>query len=339
MKCLLRSTIIISCMIVLYKIYSAGRFSDKFGSSFHQRQQLNDLVEFYVPSGPHDQDNTNRIIFHESSGRTQLNSRQCCAVEAAARNNPDRPVQLFMLSVTGFNYASPWLDVLSSYANVRVVLVNEEDYFKNTPLESWFKKGDWRTSPYKKIHLSDYLRMATLFKGGGLYLDLDILVLKRLDADQLKNFFVIEEQVPTLICNSVVHLEKSHRFMKLIIEYLGAEYEPQEWGYHGGEVITAIMRYHCNYREKQLPAKNDCKDVNLLNYTSFFPVIPDEYGVLFQAATRESLNLFNDSYGVHIWNSKSHNDFLDFSSNQLYSHLARKHCPLTAAKATSLMCK
>lgn len=318
-----------TCLIVLTTI-SLSQYAGKAESNTNQ---VPELIRFYVPNGPYDEDNSNRIIFHESSGRSQLNSKQSCAVEAAARNNPDRPVQLFMLSNPAFDYESRWLEVLSRYPNVRVVLVNEEDYFKNTPLENWFVKGEWRTSPYKKIHLSDYLRMTTLFKGGGLYLDLDILVLKRLDTDELKNFFVIEEPASTLICNSVLHLEKSHRFTEMIIRYLEAEYEPKEWGFHGGEIITAIMRYYCDFREKQLPASNGCSDVKLFNYTSFFPVIPEEYGVMFQAATQRTLSLFHDSYGVHIWNSKSHNDFLDFTSNQLYSHLAREHCPFTVAKS------
>ena len=39
--------------------------------------------------------NSGRIYFHETSGQNNVNLRQLCAVESAAKENPDRSVQLF----------------------------------------------------------------------------------------------------------------------------------------------------------------------------------------------------------------------------------------------------
>ena len=39
---------------------------------------------------------------------------------------------------------------------------------------------------------TDYIRMLTVYKGGGLYMDLDYVVLKPLDEKFLWNFFLIE---------------------------------------------------------------------------------------------------------------------------------------------------
>ena len=109
-----------------------------------------------------------RIFFHETSGKAQLNMRQSCAVESAARHNPDRSVLLFMTAdALDDRSSSPFLSILEQYSNVRVVLLSDgaKHYFAGTPLEDFFQAGQWRWSRYSAIHLSGYLRVLSLFKG------------------------------------------------------------------------------------------------------------------------------------------------------------------------------
>ena len=68
--------------------------------------------------------------------------RQVCALESAAKYNPDRSVQLFMHTNRHPNYSSSWQSVLAQYPNIVVVLVNESEYFANSPLEKWYQKGE-----------------------------------------------------------------------------------------------------------------------------------------------------------------------------------------------------
>lgn len=292
-----------------------------------------EIKVYYPGSSKYDNANANRIYFHETTRRKHLTERQSCAVESAARNNPDRPVQLFMLHTGGIDYSVPWLGVLSQYPNVEIVFIKEEEYFRGTPLEAWFAQDKWRSSPHKNIHLSDYLRMASAYKGGGLYLDIDVITLKRYDTSELKNFFVVEEMSANLLCNSVFHLESDHRFVKEIIDTLATDYKPDAWGHHGGDLITAIMSNSCGFvKGNSAQTTNTCNDVKLLPYKSFLGMIPEEYELMFRVATDYSANtMLNESYGVHLWNTKGHHEYVDFSSeNQLFSLIARKHCPLTA---------
>lgn len=78
-----------------------------------------------------EENENNRIFFHETTGRNILNLRQLCAVESAAKENPDRPVQLFMQS-NDVDEASPVIPVLSNYPNVAVILLNATEYFSGT---------------------------------------------------------------------------------------------------------------------------------------------------------------------------------------------------------------
>jgi hypothetical protein len=142
-----------------------------------------------------------RIFFHETSGNAQLNFQQCCAVESAAKHNPDRPVQVFLRPLVNYGcsirpsplfQSPPWLDVLSRYPNVDVILVNEDRYFAGTPLQDWYEKGEWLKSQHEVAHLSDYIRILSLYKGGGLYLDTDILTLKTYQGDKFRNCLVYD---------------------------------------------------------------------------------------------------------------------------------------------------
>ena len=105
-----------------------------------------------------------RIFFHETSGRNALSMRQSCAVESAAKNNPTRAVQIFM-STDHVNYSSPWIRALEHYSNVAVILVDEEEYFYQSPFEDWYQRGEWKKSRFRKEHMSDYIRILSLYKG------------------------------------------------------------------------------------------------------------------------------------------------------------------------------
>lgn len=168
-----------------------------------------------------------RIFFHETSGRNYLNVKQCCAVESAAKNNPTRPVLIF-LHADKLNYSRPFISVLEQYDNVIVVLLNETEYFSDTPLEKWYLENEWRTSFFKVVHMSDYVRMLTIYKGGGFYMDLDYITLKPLDETFLRNFFLIEGPEMKLLSNSVLHLEHNHRLISEIIKRLVKYYKPDE---------------------------------------------------------------------------------------------------------------
>lgn len=279
--------------------------------------------------------NSNRIFFHETSGSKRLNLRQICAIESAAKHNSARPVQVFLHS--GNDLADlklrPWFEVLGNYSNIQISYLNETKYFHNTPLQYWYDQGEWQKSPYKVVHLSDYARMLSLYKGGGLYLDMDVITLRPLDTEKLWNFLVLEDKNSSIIPNSVMHFQYGHRFVDYIIRYLVEEYDPAQWVFHGPAITTAIMRDHCGFREFQKPATNTCEDVKLLPYETFFPIVPESYDLIYRKATNETLSLLKNSYGVHIWNSKSQYDFFDMRSNQLYATLARINCPVIAGIA------
>lgn len=152
-----------------------------------------------------------RIFFHETSGGAWFNIRQSCAIESAARENPSRPVQLFLHRTEDVDEShSFYSSVLNGLDNLIVFLVNTTEYVAGSRLEEWYNKGVWRKSPHKVVHLSDYIRVLTLKMGGGLYMDLDYVTVRPLDEDVLKNFFSTECGWGYAISISAFHFDGDH---------------------------------------------------------------------------------------------------------------------------------
>lgn len=51
-------------------------------------------------------------------------------------------------------------------------------YAAGTPLENWLQKGDLFRSHFMNSHASDFLRYLSMYKFGGIYMDLDVVVQK-----------------------------------------------------------------------------------------------------------------------------------------------------------------
>lgn len=65
-----------------------------------------------------------------------------------------------------------------SYQNVYMRNVNLSAYAFDTPFGNWLTNGDLFQSKYMISHTSDLLRYMSLYKFGGIYMDLDVVVQK-----------------------------------------------------------------------------------------------------------------------------------------------------------------
>jgi hypothetical protein len=291
--------------------------------------------------------NNGRIFFHETSGKAQLNLQQCCAVESAAKHNPDRPVQLFLRPESTGCYSSSdgsqstyrpaWLEILSQYPNVAAILVNEDRYFAGSPLQDWYQNGRWLKSPHQVAHLSDYIRILTLYKGGGLYLDTDILTLKTYQGDMFRNCLVYGSGRMEVFSNGVIHLEAGHWLSAELVRLLAEEYDPDAYAYHGPALVSEVMGRKCGV-VAGYSNSNHCKDIQLLSDRFFYPIEAPFSDVIFRDNNNKTdvatLVKIRNSYGLHLWNSLSYvHRPVKINSNQIFSVLARQHCPLTVARA------
>ncbi len=319
--------------MLMISLYLRG----KYVTSLSISKVVEPKVIFWSAASTVKPDSSNRIFFHETSGRQSLNFRQTCAVESAAKENPGRPIQLFMqtnvLNCDDRVNKDPWFFILSQYSNIQIILFrNETDYFANTPLENWHRNGIWRNSSYWMEHFSDYIRILSLLKGGGgLYMDLDFITLQPLNKRVLWNFLPIEDKEATTFTQSIFHFEAGHRLVDMIIQKLAARYDPKVWAGHGPSLITEVMVEFCGFKHGNL-FSNQCNDVQILPSYFFFPIPYPSWRRYFNEINNETMFDVDRSYAVHVWNKMSSGERIALRNNELYTVLARKHCPLTFSK-------
>lgn len=112
------------------------------------------------------------------------NYRQACAIESTAKWNPLRQVFVLFTSKVGLSSesVSTIIDALQSYPNIHFRNVNLTTYSAKTPMELWFQTDQIFLSKYLNSHTSDFLRFISMYKFGGIYLDLDVIVQKNFNS-------------------------------------------------------------------------------------------------------------------------------------------------------------
>ncbi|KAI8921051.1 nucleotide-diphospho-sugar transferase [Powellomyces hirtus] len=110
--------------------------------------------------------------------------RYVCSIESAARLNPNHIITVFAKNVTDLDRTlDKWRAVVGDQmgSRVKVKRIDYTTYFQETPLEPWWKEGRWRQSHWVGQNLGNALRLAIVYKEGGVYLDMDIISLNPLD--------------------------------------------------------------------------------------------------------------------------------------------------------------
>jgi lactosylceramide 4-alpha-galactosyltransferase len=96
------------------------------------------------------------------------------------------------------------LEALLSYPNIHFRYFNPLEFSKGTILENFFKLGALEKSFFPLEHTSDVIRVLTLNKYGGQYLDLDVISLTPLSTINRSNFACWQDD---LIANSILNLD------------------------------------------------------------------------------------------------------------------------------------
>lgn len=121
------------------------------------------------------------IFFHETTCSSPiLTAQQACAVESAATTNRNLNIFLLLFASGKFSGKSKSLaKILETYSNVYIRRARLSTYVIDTPIEDWFSANIWSLSDnrvwlYRDLH--DYIRMLTLWKFGGVALNLNGVV-------------------------------------------------------------------------------------------------------------------------------------------------------------------
>ena len=316
-----------------------------------------------------------RIYMHETTGYGDLNARQSCSVESAAKNNPNRQIQLFVsrreltdeqqnkLLDNNSSSLSPWQTVLQHYPNVEVISYDEAEYFNDTTLNRWYMKDQWQRNRQPEMFLSEYVRAMSLFRGGGLFLDMDsVLTLKPLTGSKWQNFFVLRrddrEEYETSTTNRIFHLIHGHHLIDMLIQKLYEAAGDVRQADPFATALDASLELICNFKDNGLldPGNNQCVDVRLNEERDVFLQPLDtlfskrslsrlkEYGEINEQSVKQLVKTVVDAQEpvLMTWASMAavlqrnktffETPGLSVTGKTLLSILIADNCPLTTAR-------
>ncbi|KAI8610326.1 nucleotide-diphospho-sugar transferase [Chytriomyces sp. MP71] len=155
------------------------------------------------------------------------NPRYLCSIESAARQNPHHEVVLYAKNITNFiESTGEWYrNTVSRNSHFRkqfqILELDWDSSFHGTPLESWWRRKVYKKSKWVNQNLGNAFRLSTLWKHGGVYLDMDIVSLNpvghvgKVIGCQIK---------PDILNNAFFSFEARDPFVWLMVEEFGSKW-------------------------------------------------------------------------------------------------------------------
>ncbi|KAL1497875.1 hypothetical protein ABEB36_008761 [Hypothenemus hampei] len=334
---------------IIYMLYMSGEFiplpgfvmdiyywinpaKGVFCHYYKQKDSLPDISEFHPKKGE-------SIFFHETSctsfinGKIFITARQACAVESAARMNPDHEVYLLYASPGKFVFENSesdrFIQELMKYSNVNIFHVDLSEYFKGSPIEDLWANGKLRQSKYAQSHTSDALRFLTLWKYGGIYLDLDVIVIKNLN--QLSTDFSGVESDKAVAAGILGfnHTGKGHEFAASCLGDLKYNFKGYKWGWNGPGTITRLLKKLCKADNVNSMVNKTCDGYTIYPPESFYVIRWWEWERFFNPKYLEYVrNVSSKSYIIHVWNKFSSSTRIPINAEDIpYLEFAKEFCP------------
>ncbi|KAM1798891.1 hypothetical protein ACFX13_033635 [Malus domestica] len=284
--------------------------SDKSAKQFHGR-----VLEFF------NKECEGQFFMTWISPARSFGSREFLTMESLFKAHPRGCLMILsrtMDSKCGYRILKPLKD---SGFKVHAVTPDLSFLLKNTPAESWFaemKRGkrDPGEIPLAQ-NLSNLIRLAVLYKYGGVYLDTDFIV--------LKSFFGLRNSIGaqsvdvvsknwTRLNNAVLIFDMNHHLLYKFMEEFALTFDGNKWGHNGPYLVSRVV-----LRVQNRPGYN----FTILPPLAFYPVDWSRIGGLFKKPgspahsrwIREKLLQLNgETYGVHLWNKQSSREVVEEGS-------------------------
>lgn len=328
-----RIALLLSIVVFFILINVASRLNDE------QCDEVNDYLPLVdsttSPNGRHN------IFFIESTQPCNqilnLNLRQTCSIESAARQNPGWNIFLYIVDAKGYeptvDNIKKW-NILRSFKNIHIKVINAKNFTVNTPVEQLFEKGLNSFSSYLKYHRSDILRYTLLWKYSGTYLDLDVI--SRRPMDSLGYNFAVEQEknyVTLLAGAGAINFDSDpigREIASTILYDLAENFDGHKWDDSSVRVLTRAIVQLCGTDLMWDINAARCKGFKVHPVETFYPISFSERDLLMDARYgRVAMEMVRNAIGVHAWNKVTADQKVTKTSSSALMQLAKKNCPST----------
>jgi lactosylceramide 4-alpha-galactosyltransferase len=286
--------------------------------------------------------NVYNIHFIETNeSKTIFDYRQLCSIESAAKHNPNAIVRVKSLKAKLENTS-----LFEKYPNIEFRVIIIDKYVNDTPLQNLtgflasHPSRNTINSYYHIAHVSDALRLVTIYKYGGFYSDLDTITIRNLEP--LVNYcgFCFENQEQTELTNSFFVCKKRHPVLHRLMDMYMKDYDGS-WITVGPQLISKHLPIFCNASNVDLSigkSKHEC-DVVTFPHRYHAPIHWTKIESLFNANTPLYAQDLKDAYQIHFNTFMTQTFKLNWNSSNFYEIFASLNCPvvykLASAQVTS----
>ncbi|CAG9785959.1 unnamed protein product [Diatraea saccharalis] len=272
----------------------------------------------------------NSIFFHETSCKGSLDSRQACSVESAARIHAHWNINvLFIAPATKDTLGKARF--LQEMNNVKFFRIHLKKYSTGTPLEDFVAKGTLNRTRWRISHASDVLRYLTLFKWGGIYLDLDVIVAKPFT--DLSRNWAARESTTAVAAGAMAFSRDSlgRSVAEATVRDIIRNYRGDVWGHNGPGVITRVLKEMCSTADATKMSAATCNGFEVYSPNFFYPIDWQRAKIYFEPGVLPT----KDAYAYHFWNHITQHYKMEKGSS--YEILAKKYCPTVFLEAFPLI--
>ncbi|EPS72245.1 hypothetical protein M569_02514, partial [Genlisea aurea] len=195
------------------------------------------------------------------------------------------------------------LDFFSRFVNdsykVAVVMPDLDELLSGTPSEIFAPRWhESRRTKHYQIHYSELIRLAAIYKYGGIYLDSDVIVLKPLY--ELNNSVGYGDEMS--LSGAVMTFRKHSPFVMECLSEFYASYDDAKLRWNGADLLTRVVKRTTSKME----------ELHLQSPSVFFPISRSSILRYFAAPESKARQVEQDeftntilrtSFTFHFWNS------------------------------------
>lgn len=215
---------------------------------------------------------------------------------------------------------------------VAVVMPNLEELLEGTPADVFASIWlTWKKIGLFHIHYTELLRLAALYKYGGIYIDTDVIILKPLDLPHNTVGAETMDNHTQRLNGAVMAFDRFSPFLLDCIEEFAATYDDQLSEFNGAGLLTRVADRivgEDDKRWKELPGK-----LKIRQPYAFFPLNSSDIRRYFIAPVGKQQQWEQDallkitlyrSVALHFWNQRTSRLVPEVGS--LVERLINYHC-------------
>lgn len=243
----------------------------------------------------------------ESFGEIEIS-----ALESLFKSHPNACSVIVSKSLDSNDGSQILNPFLSNGFRVTAISPDFDCIFKDTPAESWYdrlKEGNVNPGEISLgQNLSNILRLALLYKFGGIYMDLDVIVLKSFS--KLRNTIGAQNldtrtKKWSRLNNAVLIFDKKHPLLFKFMEEFALTFDGNKWGHNGPYLVSRVV---------SRVSRRSGFNFTVLPPCAFYPVDWKSIKSLFQRPRDELQSKWvvkklgqigKESFAVHLWNKQS----------------------------------